>query len=116
MSEAKNKRTQKETVELSSGFATVTTLVEYTKQKAAEPILSRVDNFMTYLGEYPNAQLDLFKNELKMKPAGDSRTDPDKKELKESRPKTGKKSASKKTTAPKKKPSTKKSGRDRAAV
>lgn len=115
MSEAKNKRTQTETVELASGFAKVTTIVEYTQHAAAQPILDRVDNFMTYLGEYPNAQLDLFKNELTTRTAGDSRTDPDLSAKKKAPAK--KKSSGKRgmiNTSPG--TSTKKSGRDRAEV
>lgn len=87
MSEAKYKRTQTATVDLGAGFAKITVIVEYDKPKLADPLLKRVDNFVKYCDEYPNAQLDLLKNNLTTIPAGDSRTDSYAAELRKSQPK-----------------------------
>lgn len=113
MSEANYKRSQTALVQLGHSTAKVTVIVEYKSPRDANEYLKRVDSFLKYSEEYPDAQLDLLKNNLTTLPVGDSRTDSLAKELKETRPK---KSATKKKTIPKKSRLTKKSGRDRAAV
>lgn len=107
MSEANYKRSQTALVQLGHSTAKLTVLVEYKSPHDAEEYLDRVDSFLKYSEEYPDAQLDLLKNRLTTLPAGDSRTDSQADDLKATRPKKG---------AGKKKTSTKKSGRDRAAV
>lgn len=104
MSEANYKRSQTALVQLGHSTAKLTVIVEYKSPHDADEYLKRVDSFLKYSEEYPDAQLDLLKNNLTTLPVGDSRTDSQVEALKFTRPK-------KKTTT-----TTKKSGRDRAAV
>lgn len=112
MSEANYKRSQTALVQLGHSTAKVTVLVEYKSPQEAEEYLKRVDSFVKYSEEYPDAQLDLLKNNLTTLPVGDSRTglkvtDSQVEALMAARSK--KKAAQKKT-------SSQKSGRHRAAV
>lgn len=103
-------------------------MIEYDSPKKAQPIIQTIDEVITFLAEYPNSQINLFDNKLKAKvrPAGDSRTDPGEAPrdlgdtLRESNPKKSKKPTEKKDPDKKKtarrKPDSKKEGRDRVAV